>query len=67
LAHLDRKGRRSRNRDCPAGQSALLGNARALLFPIDWDEPFGLVMIDRRGCRDVFETHFDANRMAAST
>jgi glycosyltransferase involved in cell wall biosynthesis len=24
----------------------LLGNARALLFPIDWPEPFGLVMIE---------------------
>ena len=23
-----------------------LGNARALLFPIDWPEPFGLVMIE---------------------
>ncbi|WP_118858497.1 glycosyltransferase family 4 protein [Sphingomonas mesophila] len=25
---------------------AFLGNARALLFPIDWPEPFGLVMIE---------------------
>ena len=87
-----------------------LGNARALLFPIDWEEPFGLVMIealacatpviawrrgsvpeviddgvtgfivdsvdaavqavgrldeiDRLGCRQVFETRFDAKRMA---
>lgn len=87
-----------------------LGNARSLLFPIDWEEPFGLVMIealacatpviawrrgsvpeviddgvtgfivdsidaavqavgrldeiDRLGCRRVFETRFDANRMA---
>ena len=24
----------------------LLGNALALLFPIDWPEPFGLVMIE---------------------
>ncbi|MGC8107717.1 hypothetical protein, partial [Salmonella enterica] len=24
----------------------LLGGARALLFPIDWPEPFGLVMIE---------------------
>jgi glycosyltransferase involved in cell wall biosynthesis len=23
-----------------------LGNARALLFPIDWLEPFGLVLIE---------------------
>ncbi|MCC7423625.1 MAG: glycosyltransferase family 4 protein [Planctomycetaceae bacterium] len=87
-----------------------LGNAAALLFPIDWAEPFGLVMIealacgtpviawnkgsvpevidegvtgfvvdsideaveavsraqwiDRRTCRDVFETRFDSARMA---
>jgi glycosyltransferase involved in cell wall biosynthesis len=27
-------------------KQALLGNARALLFPIDWPEPFGLVMIE---------------------
>jgi glycosyltransferase involved in cell wall biosynthesis len=25
---------------------SLLGDARALLFPIDWEEPFGLVMIE---------------------
>jgi glycosyltransferase involved in cell wall biosynthesis len=27
-----------------------LGNARALLFPIDWPEPFGLVMIEAMRC-----------------
>jgi glycosyltransferase involved in cell wall biosynthesis len=27
-----------------------LGNARALLFPIDWAEPFGLVMIEAMAC-----------------
>lgn len=27
-----------------------LGNAYALLFPIDWPEPFGLVMIESMGC-----------------
>jgi glycosyltransferase involved in cell wall biosynthesis len=27
-------------------RSEFLGNARALLFPIDWPEPFGLVMIE---------------------
>jgi glycosyltransferase involved in cell wall biosynthesis len=27
-----------------------LGNARALLFPIGWDEPFGLVMIEALAC-----------------
>jgi len=29
---------------------AFLGNARALLFPIDWPEPFGLVMIEAMAC-----------------
>ena len=29
---------------------ALLGNALALLFPIDWPEPFGLVMIEAMSC-----------------
>jgi glycosyltransferase involved in cell wall biosynthesis len=28
----------------------LLGNAHALLFPIDWPEPFGLVMIEAMAC-----------------
>ena len=28
----------------------LLGNATALLFPIDWSEPFGLVMIEAMAC-----------------
>ena len=28
----------------------LLGNAYALLFPIDWPEPFGLVMIEALAC-----------------
>jgi len=27
-----------------------LGNARALLFPIEWPEPFGLVMIESMAC-----------------
>jgi glycosyltransferase involved in cell wall biosynthesis len=29
---------------------AFLGSARALLFPIDWPEPFGLVMIESLAC-----------------
>ena len=29
---------------------ALLQNARATLFPIDWEEPFGLVMIESMAC-----------------
>ncbi|MGQ0607745.1 MAG: glycosyltransferase family 4 protein [Chloroflexota bacterium] len=28
----------------------LLANARALIFPIDWSEPFGLVMIEAMAC-----------------
>lgn len=28
----------------------LLGNAAALLFPIDWPEPFGMVMIESLAC-----------------
>lgn len=31
-------------------KSGLLGNAYALLFPIDWAEPFGLVMIESLAC-----------------
>jgi glycosyltransferase involved in cell wall biosynthesis len=33
-----------------ADKDAFLGNARALLFPIDWAEPFGLVMIEAMAC-----------------
>ncbi|MBV9590583.1 MAG: glycosyltransferase family 4 protein [Hyphomicrobiales bacterium] len=32
------------------GKTQFLGNARALLFPIDWPEPFGLVMIEAMAC-----------------
>ncbi|HTK93139.1 MAG TPA: glycosyltransferase family 4 protein [Verrucomicrobiae bacterium] len=31
-------------------KSEFLGGARALLFPIDWPEPFGLVMIEAMAC-----------------
>jgi len=31
-------------------KQAFLGNARALLFPINWPEPFGLVMIEAMAC-----------------
>jgi len=34
--------------DC--GKAELLRNAYALLFPIDWAEPFGLVMIEAMAC-----------------
>ncbi|HWB81198.1 MAG TPA: glycosyltransferase family 4 protein [Nannocystaceae bacterium] len=32
------------------GKRELLGRARAMLFPIDWPEPFGLVMIEAMSC-----------------
>ncbi|HJV63580.1 MAG TPA: glycosyltransferase family 4 protein [Albitalea sp.] len=31
-------------------KNEFIGNARALLFPIDWPEPFGLVMIEAMAC-----------------
>jgi glycosyltransferase involved in cell wall biosynthesis len=33
-----------------AQKPAFLGNASALLFPIDWPEPFGLAMIEAMSC-----------------
>jgi len=33
-----------------AEKSEFLGNAAALLFPVDWPEPFGLVMIEAMAC-----------------
>lgn len=33
-----------------AEKASLLGDARGLLFPIDWPEPFGLVMIEAMAC-----------------
>ncbi len=33
-----------------ADKAAFLGGAAALLFPIDWPEPFGLVMIESMAC-----------------
>jgi glycosyltransferase involved in cell wall biosynthesis len=32
------------------GKNELLGNSMAMLFPIQWDEPFGLVMIEAMAC-----------------
>lgn len=31
-------------------KNELLGNARAMLFPIQWHEPFGLVMVESMAC-----------------
>lgn len=33
-----------------AAKNELLGHAAALLFPIQWDEPFGLVMLEAMAC-----------------
>ena len=33
-----------------ADRSSFLKNAKALLFPIQWDEPFGMVMIEAMAC-----------------
>jgi glycosyltransferase involved in cell wall biosynthesis len=33
-----------------AGKARALGDALALLFPIDWPEPFGLVLIEAMAC-----------------
>lgn len=33
-----------------AAKNELLGDSLAMLFPIDWDEPFGLVMIEAMAC-----------------
>jgi glycosyltransferase involved in cell wall biosynthesis len=31
-------------------KNELLGNSMAMLFPIDWNEPFGLVMVEAMAC-----------------
>jgi len=31
-------------------KNELLGGSRAMLFPIEWDEPFGLVMVEAMAC-----------------
>lgn len=35
---------------CDSEKTKFLGDARALLFPIKWEEPFGLVMIESMAC-----------------
>jgi glycosyltransferase involved in cell wall biosynthesis len=32
------------------GKNELLGNSLAMLFPIQWDEPFGFVMVESMAC-----------------
>lgn len=34
----------------PEQKAELLGNALAMVFPIQWDEPFGLVLIESMAC-----------------
>ena len=33
-----------------AAKNELLGNSMAMLFPIQWNEPFGLVMVEAMAC-----------------
>jgi len=33
-----------------AAKNELLGNSIAMLFPIQWSEPFGLVMVEAMAC-----------------
>jgi glycosyltransferase involved in cell wall biosynthesis len=40
----------SENSVARRSKHSFLGNAYALLFPIDWPEPFGLVMIESMAC-----------------
>ena len=56
LREQHRAAARSRRWSSSSARSArrekdeFLGGARALLFPIDWPEPFGLVMIEAMAC-----------------
>ena len=47
---LDRPGVEFLGETDERGKQELLSNAAALLFPIDWPEPFGLVMIEALAC-----------------
>jgi glycosyltransferase involved in cell wall biosynthesis len=51
IAHLlDRPGVEFVGELGDADKPAFLGKAAALLFPIDWEEPFGLVVIEAMAC-----------------
>jgi glycosyltransferase involved in cell wall biosynthesis len=47
---LDRPGVELIGEIGDAAKNDFLGNAAALLFPIDWPEPFGVVMIEAMAC-----------------
>jgi glycosyltransferase involved in cell wall biosynthesis len=47
---LDRPGVRFIGEVGDTGKVELLGGAAALLFPVDWPEPFGLAMIEAMAC-----------------
>ncbi len=48
-------------------KNVFLGNAAALLFPINWREPFGLVMIEAMACGkyNIFATHSKRSKQDA--
>src|SRR6516164_8146011 len=50
LPLLDAPGVQFMGEIAEAEKSDFLGGARALLFPISWPEPFGLVMIEAMAC-----------------
>lgn len=47
---LDTEGVEFINEVADPEKNGLIGNAMAMLFPIDWPEPFGLVMIEAMAC-----------------
>lgn len=50
LAHCDGKQIEYVDAVDDAQKNKLLGSAAALLFPIEWDEPFGIVMTEALAC-----------------
>ena len=48
--HIDNKAVQLVGEINERGKQPFLANAAALLFPIDWPEPFGLVMIEAMAC-----------------